>query len=586
MTENAGSIVYTVDIETTKTLAAQQKIDQSFDKLQQTMDKTDQQAQRLGGGLSKLAAAVGAVVAAGALREMAGLVQKYQEMSERVQMATASQAEFEMVQKRLLTTANGTYRSLGEAQELYIRTADSLRSMGYSTSQALDVTDSMSFAFVKNATSAERAEAAISALSKSVNTGKVAADQYETITSALPTVINDMASASGRSAAEIRALGAAGKLTAQDLTEGLRKALEANTDAAAKMSTNLTDAAVRSRTALTTVLVSLENQTGGLQAVTDGIISAANAMQEFGADSEKMTAFLTTATTAATALAVVVGARLLSAVTGYTAALVTQAAASVQATRAADANLRLAQAEAAAAANALMQAQATAQATVGLTTHAAAAQALATASARATTATVALTAAQTTANAAARIGATVMAGLRTAMGFLGGPTGVIFLAAGALAMFATSSTEAKPPVDLLTGSVNALGDAALRLQKIQIADKLEELKGLGATAATSGASVEYLQRQLEQFPNSAKADEWRRSLAEQQAAAETAGAELGTYKKRLEEINAELDRRKNGEPAAAATGSSAEPVLTSGGESTTTSPRWLGSMYCWPLAAL
>ncbi len=80
---------------------------------------------------------------------MAGLVQKYQEMAERVQMATSSQAEFEMVQQRLLTTANGTYRSLQEAQELYIRTADSLRSMQYTTNQAIDVQDSMSYAFVK-----------------------------------------------------------------------------------------------------------------------------------------------------------------------------------------------------------------------------------------------------------------------------------------------------------------------------------------------------------------------------------------------------------------------------------------------------
>jgi tape measure domain-containing protein len=563
MSENAGAITYSVDIETNKTLAAQQRIDQGFTQLQKGMDKTDTQAQKLGGGMGKLAAAIGAVVAGNALREMAGLVQKFQEMSERVQMATGSQVEFEMVQKRLLATANGTYRSLGEAQELYIRTADSLRSMGYSTAQALDVTDSMSFAFVKNATTAERAERAISALSKSVNKGKVEAEAWETLIAAIPSVINDMADASGKTAAEIRALGAAGDLTAQQLTEGLRKSLEGNTEAAAKMSTNLVDASVRSRTALTTVLVALENQTGGLQMVTDGIIAAANAMQGFGADSEKMASFLDSATTAATALAVVVGARLLSAVTGYTAALVTQAAAAVQATRAADANLRLAQAEATAAANALMQAQATAQASVGLSTQASAATALTAAQTRASAATAALTAAQVTANAAARIGATVMAGLRTAMGFLGGPAGVIFLAAGALAMFATSSTEAKPPVDLLTGSINALGDATLRLQAIQIADKLEELKGLGATAATSGASVEYLQRQLAEFPNSAKADDWRRSLAEQQAAAEGAGTELGNYQKRLTEINAELDRRKTG-GATSATGGGA-PVLTSGG---------------------
>lgn len=541
MAENAGSIFYSVDIETDKTLRAQDKIDQGFDRLQKGMDDTDKSAKQLGGGLTKLALSIAAVVSAGAIREMAGLVQKYQEMAERVQMATSSQAEFEMVQKRLLNTANQTYRRLDEAQELYIRTADSLRSMGYSTEQALDVTDSMSFAFVKNATSADRANSAITALSKSVTTGKIAADQWETITSAIPTVIDDIAAASKRTSAEVRALGAAGKLTAQDLTEGLRKSLDANAEAAAGMAANLTDAGVRTRTALTAVLVSLEKQTGGLQAVTDGIITAANVMLEFGGDAEKMAEFLDTATTAATALAAVLASRLLAAMTGYSAALVAQGAAAVQASRAAAANLQLAQAEALAAANALMQAKASAQATVGLSTHAAAVTALTAAESRATAATVAFTAAQAASTAAARVGTTVLAGLRGAMALLGGPAGVIFLAASALAWFVTSSDEAKPSADTLTSSVNQLGTAAERaaerfqrlttgiekLNKTELSLRKGELetqlrnaegqlksferqfeRGVGSIGQVEGAraAVEELQRALEKLNGTKPAD--------------------------------------------------------------------------------
>src|SRR5690554_4723118 len=256
-----------------------------------------------------------------ALREAAQWVQQYQTMAERVQMATSSQAEFEMVQRRLLDTANGTYRSLEEAQELYIRTADSLRSMGYSTAEALDITDSMSYAFVTNAASADRAAAATSAFSKSMNTGKVAADQWETITSAIPSVINDIAAASNRTAAEVRALGAAGKLTARDLSEGLRKSLEANKAAADGMATDLVDASVRVRNAITVTLVAMEEQTGALQSVTDGIITAAEALLAFGQDAEKMEAFLDAVTVAATSTAAVIAGRLLTALGASTAAM-------------------------------------------------------------------------------------------------------------------------------------------------------------------------------------------------------------------------------------------------------------------------
>lgn len=458
---NLGTITYTAEIETAKLVNGTTQAERQLDKLDTSMSKADASSKTFTSTLSKLSGAIAAVVAASALRDMADLVQKYQEMSERVQMATASQAEFEMVQKRLLSTANATYRSLGEAQELYIRTADSLRSMGYSTSQALDVTDSLSFAFVKNATSADRASGAIAALSKSVNKGKVEADAWETVIAAVPSVIEDIALASGKTAAQVRALGAAGKLTAKDLTEGLRKSLDENAKAAAAMSNNLVDASVRTKTALTAVLVEIENQTGGLQALTDGIIGAADAMLSFGGDSEKVATFLNLATTTATSLAAVIAGRLVGATLGYVAAqglviknMVTQISG---AAAVAGANLMLAKAENAAAQAALAQAVAAEKAAIGLQTHAAQATVLSAAQARAATATAGLSTAIAASTSVATASTVAMGALRTAMTFLGGPAGVIFLAAAALVYFASSAKNTKVDVDALNSSLGKLG---------------------------------------------------------------------------------------------------------------------------------
>lgn len=333
---NVGTLWYSVEAETSALLNAEKDVSKSMGNMSRKMGESDKAAEKLNTTMTGLARAIKVVIAASAIREMAGMVQKYQEMAERVQMATKSQSEFEMVQRRLMDTANGTYRALDEAQELYIRTADSLRSMGYSTEQALDVTDSMSYAFVKNATSADRADASISALSKSINTGKVAADQWETITSAIPSVINDIAAASGKTAAEVRALGAAGKLTAKDLTEGLRKSLEENAKAAEGMANNLTDAGVRMRTALTAVLVSLEDQTGALQALTDGLIQAADAVLSFAGDEEMMAGLLQATELAAMSLAAVIAGRVVMALAAASAQFYRSAAAMGVATTAAN----------------------------------------------------------------------------------------------------------------------------------------------------------------------------------------------------------------------------------------------------------
>ncbi|MEQ9886187.1 tape measure protein [Pectobacterium zantedeschiae] len=328
--EVVGRIVYQVEAEVGRLLDAQRQVNARLDQMEDRFDRSARAVTNLESGMSKLASAIKLVMAATALRGLADMVQKYQEMSDRVQMATSSQTEFEHVQQRLLKTANGTYRSLAEAQELYITTAASLRSMNYTTDQAIDIQDSMSYAFVKNATSVDRANGAISAFSKSMNKGKVEADSWETIIAAIPSVIDDIATASGKTSAQIRSLGSSGKITAQQLSEGLRQSLEANSTAAAGMANNLTDASVRMKTAITAILVETEKGTGALQSFTNGIISAADALLNFGNDSQNMPKFIDAVTISATALAAVMSTKLVTALSSVVIGKVKLTAASLQ----------------------------------------------------------------------------------------------------------------------------------------------------------------------------------------------------------------------------------------------------------------
>lgn len=499
MTTNVGEIYYEVSADVAPLLQGQRQADKALDSMEQSFNKTNKAADALDTGLSRLSSAIKGVIAASALREMAGLVQKYQEMAERVQMATSSQAEFEMVQQRLLTTANGTYRSLQEAQELYIRTADSLRSMQYTTNQAIDVQDSMSYAFVKNATSADRANNAIDAFSKSINTGKVAADQWETITSAIPSVINDIAAASKMTGAQIRELGAAGKLTAKQLTEGLRQSLEANTAAAAGMSNNLVDASVRIKTAITAILVAFEGETGVIQGFTNGLIASADAMLKFSQNSDSMKGFIDASTTAALVLAGVIGSRYVGALVQSTAAKVQsitatrqQILADAQAAQAvlfsATSTQRKAVADKEAALSSLALAQAEYNVAKGSAAEMLAMDALVSAKTRATTASLSLAeaeiaqaAAQTRAAAAARSASIGIGLAKGALSLIGGPAGAAMLAASAIFYFWQKSQQAKQEaiafadgLDKLNGSMKAMSNTALRGS---IADANVAIKG-------------------------------------------------------------------------------------------------------------
>lgn len=215
------------------------KIDKSLGRVDTAFDRAGERAQHASGLIKNaLATAIG-VAGIGTIIEAAD---SYGQMSDRIGMATVSVGEYDLVQQRLLDTAKRTYRPLSEAQELYIRTADSLKSMGYDTGQALDVMDSFSFLLVTNSASADKASVAIDAYSKALQTGKVEADGWQSILAAMPTVVDTIKKSTGRAAEEIRSLGAQGKLSLDVLTEGLQKSAKANGELADGMSIAVRDA--------------------------------------------------------------------------------------------------------------------------------------------------------------------------------------------------------------------------------------------------------------------------------------------------------------------------------------------------------
>ena len=191
---------------------------------------------------SKAIAGLGAAALAGlTVGSVISMADEYTQMAARIRNATADTAEYDMVQKRLLETANGTYRSLGEAQEVYLSLAGGMKSLGKTTEETLNVADSLSYAFVANAARADQAQSAMDALNKSMAKGKIDADAWISIVSAADNIIADMAKVTGKTEAEIRQLGATGKIALSDLLTTLEVTKDASQALADNMENSLAD---------------------------------------------------------------------------------------------------------------------------------------------------------------------------------------------------------------------------------------------------------------------------------------------------------------------------------------------------------
>ncbi|MFG0499531.1 phage tail tape measure protein [Pseudomonas sp. YQ_13] len=247
-----------------------QAIDRNLAQVDSAFDRAGNAAQQAG---TLIRGAFAAVAGAGLIGSIIKQVDAYGQMSDRMMAAAGSASEYQLVQDHLLQTAQETYRPLAEAQELYIRTADVMRSLGFNTQQTLDITDSFSFLLVTNAAAADKAGSALDAYSKALQTGKVDSDGWISIQTAMPTIVDAIAIATGKGADEIRTLGNEGKLALDVINTGLLKSVDANRQAAAKMSTSVQDALVNINNAIGNFLGKMEEQTGAVGGLSRLIIT-------------------------------------------------------------------------------------------------------------------------------------------------------------------------------------------------------------------------------------------------------------------------------------------------------------------------
>ncbi|WP_121341721.1 tape measure protein, partial [Pseudomonas aeruginosa] len=275
--------------------------DRSLDSMQGSMQRTDATAGKLQTRMTRVAGAVrqanqqiGAqtsaysgltrVVAAylslRTLQSVIELSDQYGQMASRIRNATSSAEEYAMVQERLLQTANGTFRALSEAQEVYLATADTLRDLGYTTSDVLDITDSFSYALVRDAARADQATTAMDAWSKALMKNKVEADGWASIMAATPSIVEGIAEATGRTQAEIRQLGASGKLSVEALNEGLRRTRDENKALADEMETSVADSFTKLRNSMTVFIGKVNESSGASQILTSNIAELADALQD------------------------------------------------------------------------------------------------------------------------------------------------------------------------------------------------------------------------------------------------------------------------------------------------------------------
>ena len=218
----------------------------SVDGLNKELAKIDRQAAASAATINRV---LKAALAGFSAMHVIDAADNWGQYASRMRRATESADEYEHAQQRMAQSAQLTFRAINETREAFIQLSPVLREMGLNLDQSIDAVDAFSGLLVVNGANAERGAAAMEALAKSFQRGRVDAQAWMTIYSTADTIVEHLAKSSGKTAAEIRQLGVEGKISAEMMAKALVSANEPVIKQVEDMPTTVRDALTNLNTA-------------------------------------------------------------------------------------------------------------------------------------------------------------------------------------------------------------------------------------------------------------------------------------------------------------------------------------------------
>ena len=521
-----GNITYTVSLEMKELLENSRRAIKELEELNgggsrasRGLDRLETSSQNAGNSLGKLTNIAKAVSAALVSSTILAYAQSWNELEDRIQNTGATASQTKDILDQLLATSDRNGRTIEESAELYIRLSNSMKEMGYSTQGTLSYIDTLSNLMTINKTSAIGAESATNALTKAQMKGKLAGIEAMTVFNAMPSVLKTLGKQFNKTESEVRKMASEGKLSMSEFTEAMIAAQEETAALADNMRNTVTDGINRVTNNLKKYFGELNNSTGATKVLVDSLIL--------------MSQHVDILMTGVGALAAIYAGKYITSL----------ASATKKSAEKVIENIKLAQAEKAAAQAALQQAQAevahlravqqslAAQLKLAQTetTRNAIRKQLKANTEALTAATNQQTAAQARLDAAMKATSFAANGLRSAMALLGGPAGILFLAAGALMTWSSKAAEAKQKALDFSDSVDSLRDSLKSLTLNQLLDKQQDYCD----------NLENIENQIDNVKSEIKA--LNREILEQEGTLGGSIQIIEENRKKIVKLNATLD---------------------------------------------
>lgn len=247
------------------------------------IDQIGASAQRSESMVDKLSKMLKTIGAAAAAKKVLDYANAWGDFNNKVRSATNTAAEFEKVQKGLISAALQTGQSLESVSDMYRTMSISATELGKSQEDMLKFTRLVSQELANSGVGAGQAKDALLQLSQALGSGTVRAQEFNSVLSGAPSLMKRIAEnvdGAGGSIAKLREIMNSGGLKSTAVFDAILKSQKSIEDQAKKMPLTMSSAFTNLQTQLIKFIGQMDESFGVTSALAKGIQFIADHMRE------------------------------------------------------------------------------------------------------------------------------------------------------------------------------------------------------------------------------------------------------------------------------------------------------------------
>jgi len=283
---NAGSIVYEVDMDTARLLAARREVDAALNglggnmgRLEASVNRTERSISAMNSTMSSLSGLAKGIAAALSIQQVTQYGNEWVTVNNKLANSVRANESLAEVTQRVFDISQNTMSSLGATATLYGRLERATRSAGTSTEDLITLTSTINKGLAVSGATTEEASSTMTQLSQALASGVLRGEEFNSISENGSRLAVALADSLGVTIGQLRAMAAQGKLTTEVVVKGLLQQSDAIAKEFGKTVTTMGQAITIATNNITKFVGESSSVSTSIHVFNNGVISLSNNLE-------------------------------------------------------------------------------------------------------------------------------------------------------------------------------------------------------------------------------------------------------------------------------------------------------------------